>query len=125
MKKIILIFLALVALINVYAIHKQYIGGYEFVPSKINTKHNDYAMSFMKNKVVYSVKDTVSGEIKLYSADILKSDIEFKGAKEVKEMADLGIFGTFAYDESLNKIYFSRYDKSTNNYMLYESTQKD
>jgi len=123
MKKIILTFLALGALINVYAIHEQYIGGYEFLPSKVNTKNDDYAMSFMKNKVIYSVKDAVSGDIKLYAADVIESEIELDKAQEVPEMTNLGIFGTFAYDESLNKIYFSRYEKSTKNYMLYESTQ--
>ena len=123
MKKKLTTLLALATFINAYAIHEQYIGGYEFLPSKVNTKNDDYAMSFLKDRVVYSVKDSATNQIMLYSAEITGSEIELDNAQEVKEMTELGIFGTFASDESLHKIYFSRYDKSTKNYMLYESTQ--
>jgi len=122
MKKILITFLALITFFNVSAIHEKYIGGYEFLPSKVNTTNDDYAMSLLNGRVIYSVKDAVGG-IKIYAAEIKESEIELENAQEVKEMTDLGIFGTFAYDESLKKIYFSRYEKSTKNYMLYESTQ--
>ncbi|MDR0873899.1 MAG: OmpA family protein [Prevotellaceae bacterium] len=126
MKKIITIVLAIGLATSAFAIHEKYVQGYEFKPSKVNTESNDRAMSFLKNKVVYSVQDTAAGSaIKLYVADVIEQDIELDNAEFSQELTDLGIFGTFAYDESLNKIYFSHYDKATKNYMLYESTQTE
>ncbi len=109
---------------NVFAIHEKYEDGYSMEPSVVNTKGNETAMSFLKGKVVYSLIDSL-GSIKIYSATINDTINELHKPQEEPELKKLGIHGTFGFDEAKNKIYFSRYEKSTKGYMLYESTLSD
>lgn len=122
MKKILILSFLTLLIANAFAgIHEKYTQGYRMLPSVVNTKNSETAMSFFKEKIVYSVIDS-TGNVKLYSAAINKPFIELEDLQEENEMTDLKIHGTFGFDEKTNKIYFSRYDKSTKNYMLYEST---
>ena len=121
MKKIIIVAILIFSTVsNLWAIDEKYTRGYVMLPSVVNTTNDETAMSFFKNKVVYSLIDE-RGNIKIYGAVINDSIIELKEPEEMKEMQDLGIYGTFGFDEKTNKIYFSRYDKKTKNYMLYRS----
>lgn len=123
MKRLLIsLFLTFFLLLNVLSIDKKYSQGYDMVPSTVNTENFETAMSYLKDNVVYSV--TKDKQTKLYMASV-NDTIELQDLQEVKEMTALGIYGTFGYDEKLNKIYFSKYDRATKNYMLFESTLKD
>jgi len=126
MKKLVISSILIFSVIsNLWAIDEKYTRGYIMEPSVVNTTDNETAMSFLKDKVVYSVIDA-QGNIKIYSAVIDEANIELKEPPvEMPEMQKLGIYGTFGFDESTGHIYFSRYDKGTKNYMLYTSTMKD
>lgn len=121
-KKSMSVFLLLTLFLNTFAIHKKYSEGYEMLPSKVNTKDSEKAMSFFNGNVVYSVIKEGQDPI-LYMATV-NDTIELQDAQEMPKMTKLGIYGTFGHDAALNKIYFSKYDKSTKNFMLYESSQK-
>jgi hypothetical protein len=108
--------------LNVSAIDKKYSHGYDMLPSSVNTKDKESAMSYFKNNIVYSV--TKDNQTKLYVATV-NDTIELQDVKEIQELSALGIYGTFGYDAKKNKIYFSKYEKSTHNYMLFESTEKN
>ena len=124
MKKTLLTLFSLSLLFQANALHERYEPGFEMLPSQINTPRNETAISFLKDKVVYTLIDS-AGVNRIYSANITESPIELENPQEVKELTELGIHGTIAYDASQNKIYFSRHERSTNNYMLFESEQKD
>ncbi len=108
---------------SAFAVHEKYEEGYVFVPSVVNTDEDEVAISYVGDKVIYS-KFNSKGKYTIYEA-VVNDTIELQDTVEVPELRDLGIYGTVANDASANKIYFSKYEKKTKDYMLYESTFSD
>ncbi|MDD6358105.1 MAG: OmpA family protein [Bacteroidales bacterium] len=107
---------------SAFAVHEKYEEGYVFVPSVVNTESDEVAISYLGDKVIYSKFDK-KGKYKIYQAAV-NDTIELQDTVDVPELRDLGIYGTVAYDAAANKIYYSKYEKKTKDYMLYESTNE-
>ncbi|MDR1698289.1 MAG: hypothetical protein LBR75_00480, partial [Prevotellaceae bacterium] len=115
MKKVILSLMALTVGITVFAIGKKYDGKvYEAVPTSVSTKASEYGISYYRNNTVAFFRtDTVidkklaKSDVEIYTARIT-DDGNLVDAKPAKELTDLGVSGTFAYDAKKDKIYFTK-----------------
>jgi len=113
MKKIFIVVMAVFAVYNAYAIRFDP-GYYEFVSSDKNTRDAERPMSpYMKGSVVFFRNDTA------YMFHPTK-DMNVGELTVCPELMGLGIDGTFAYDESRRKLYFSKKSESGNE--LYEAS---
>ncbi|MDD6356506.1 MAG: OmpA family protein [Bacteroidales bacterium] len=129
MKKVILgtCVLALAAS-AVAAIGPQYdANNFEALPVEVNTTSNEFGMSaYRENSVVYFRADSSSKKDGLDNVTILKSNVlpsgELSQPEVCTELQNLGVCGSFAYDKNADRIYFSKFNKNTKSYQLYEST---
>ncbi len=129
MKKIILGLMALATGITALAIGKKYDRKvYEAVPTSVSTKASEYGISYYRNNTVAFFRtDTVidkklaKSDVEIYTAKITEEG-DLINAKPAKELMDLGVSGTFAYDAKKDKIYFTKYNTTNRVYQLFEST---
>ena len=95
------------------AIHEEFIEGYEFSPSKVNTPSKELPMSMYRDgKVVFFRNDTA------YVATIGDA-FDLENAEICKELCGKGIEGTFAYNQRRNSVIFAHTDEIGNS-DLYE-----
>jgi hypothetical protein len=78
---------------NVFAVHKEFLEGYELIPSKASTKVKELPMSLYKDGTVVFFRGDSA-----YIAKISDS-YELEDVKVCEELCGLGIEGTFAYDQ--------------------------
>lgn len=95
------------------AIHEEFIEGYEFSPSKVNTPAKEMPMSMYKDgKVVFFRNDTA------YVATIGDA-FDLENQEVCKELCNKGIEGTFAFNSRRNSVIFAHTDEIGNS-DLYE-----
>lgn len=99
---------------NVFAVHKEFLEGYELIPSKASTKVKELPMSLYKDGTVVFFRGDSA-----YIAKISDS-YELEDVKVCEELCGLGIEGTFAYDQRRRTIYFAKTDEVGNS-DLYEA----
>ncbi|MBQ0029892.1 MAG: OmpA family protein [Paludibacteraceae bacterium] len=95
------------------AIHEEFMEGYEFTPSKVNTPSKEMPMSMYKDgQVVFFRNDTA------YVAKIGDS-FDLEDPKVCEELCNKGIEGTFAFNQRRNSVIFAHTDEIGNS-DLYE-----
>ncbi len=106
--------LAFAFVLNAFAIHEEFTEGYEFSSSIASSKMQERPMSLYKDgKVVFFRGDSA------FIATI--GDMyELIDIQPCPELQDLGIEGTFAYDQKRRTIYFAKTDEVGNS-DLYQS----
>ena len=107
---------------------------YEAFPVTVNTGAFEFGISYYRNNTVaffrtdpsvtsINDRDLSQARISIYTATI--KDGNLVDAKPCQELMDLGVGGSFAYDQNEDKIYFSKYNTRRGVYQLFESYYKD
>ena len=114
-KKIVLSLIAAVGFaFPSFAVHEEFTEGYEFSSSQASSKMQERPMSLYRDgKVVFFKGDSA------YIAKI-GDTYELIDIEPCPELQDLGIEGTFAYDQKRRTIYFAKTDEVGNS-DLYEA----
>ena len=102
------------------AVHEEFVEGYEFSPSKVNTRDKEFPMSFYKDgTVVFFRNDTA------YQATIGNA-YDLEDVKVCPELCDRGIEGTFAFNPRRNTVYFAHTDEVGNSdlYQMHKEGNK-
>lgn len=109
--------LFLVSASAIAAIDAKYDSDYAFKSSLVNTGDSEFAMSpYQDGKIAYLKKE--NGKTNVYVVSVGDKG-DFVNVQKDEALSKLGIEGTFAYDQSANKIYFTKTKKSVSR--LYEA----
>ena len=136
MKRLLLTLTSLLLLVSSsFSIGKAYPEDqYEAFPVTINTGAFEFGISYYRNNTVaffrtdpsvtsMNDRDLSQTRISIYTAKI--KDGNLVDAQVCQELMDLGVGGSFAYDQNEDKIYFSKYNSKRKVYQLFESYYKD
>ena len=98
--------LFLVSASAIAAIDAKYDSDYAFKSSLVNTGDSEFAMSpYQDGKIAYLKKE--NGKTNVYVVSVGDKG-DFVNVQKDEALSKLGIEGTFAYDQSANKIYFTK-----------------
>ncbi len=89
---------------------------YEFKSLKVNTSKKEHSMSLYKDNMIIYLQDNT-----VYAGVVDTSATGLDKVKKQKDLTDLGVRGTVAYDNAKKKIYFT-IKEDENCEWLYEST---
>ena len=106
------------------AIDKKYQTGYDLLPASINTAAKENNISFYRNNQIILLKPDPKGKNNkpvAFTATI-KENGDIGKPKISKELSELGLAGTVAFDSVGGKLYFSKYNSLEKDYALYESS---
>ena len=136
MKRTLLTLISLLLLVSSsFSIGKMYPEDqYEAFPVTVNTGAFEFGISYYRNNTVaffrtdpsvksMNDKDLSQTRISIYTAKI--KDGNLVDAEVCQELMDLGVSGSFAYDQNEDKIYFSKYNSRRRVYQLFESYYKN
>lgn len=109
---------------NVFAIDEKYNQGYDILPASINTAAKENNISFYRNNQMILLKPDPKGKDNKPVAFTctIKENGDLGKPKLSKELSNLELSGTVAFDSIAGKMYFAKYNSVEKDYALYSST---